>query len=281
MTARSDPRRTKPLTSPGTTPLTARVLDEVCRAMPPDAILVGGQALAFWMLRYRLASDLSLGTQVTSDADLLGNMKDAEALHEMLGGRLVKPAPAQRTALVARLMLPADVDPGLAHVVDVVHKLYDVGGLRKSTNFTARVAQRAVRATLGEDLAITVMHPLDVLISRVNNAAGLLAEKGDHVITQAAWAVDVMRTAFLRSGSREQGDAPARVGAMVREVRGLAHGSAGRTVRRLHGIEVMDAVPEAELVKVMPSLQRQFEAIHRGARTTGRDPVHRRKANPS
>jgi hypothetical protein len=90
-----------------------------------------------------------------------------------------------------------------------------------------------------------------------------------------------MRTAFLRSGSREQGDAPARVGAMVREVRGLAHGSAGRTVRRLHGIEVMDAVPEAELVKTMPSLQRQFEAIHRGARTTGRDPVHRRKANPS
>jgi hypothetical protein len=178
-------------------------------------------------------------------------------------------------------MLPADVDPGLAHVVDVVHKLYDVGGLRKSTNFTARVAQRAVRVALGEDFTITVMHPLDVLISRVNNAAGLLAEKGDHVITQAAWAVDVMRTAFLRFGSRKQGDAPARVGAMVREVRGLARSSAGRTVRRLHGIEVMDAVPEADLVKAMPSLRRQFEAMHRVARPGGRKRADRRKSDPS
>ena len=266
MTVRSDPPRTRPLVLAGEAPVTADVLEDVCRAMPADVVLVGGQALAFWMLRYGLAFGLDHQTQVTSDADLLGKVTDAEALHKLLGGRLIKPAPTERTALVARLMLPANDEPGKEHKVEVIHQLYDVGGLRKSAEFTAHVVQRAVRVRFGRDFSITVMHPLDVLVSRINNAAGLVANKGDHVITQAAWAVDVMSRAFLRYGDPSQADAPGRVGAMIQEVRGLAYSSAGRTVRRLHGIEVMDAVPESELVRLMPQLQGEFEAMHRSAK---------------
>jgi len=86
-----------------------------------------------------------------------------------------------------------------------------------------------VRVKLGGDFAVTVMHPLDVLASRISNAAGLLVEKGDHAITQAVWGVDVIRHAFLRHGYDAQADAPGKVGAMIQ--RGVA---ACPKFRRMH-----------------------------------------------
>ena len=262
MAARSDRPRTQPVVPAGEIPATDTVVGSVLEAMPPGVVLVGGQALAFWMLRFDLALSLPQQAFVTSDIDVLGKVKDAESLHAALGGRLIKPAPEERTALVARLMLPVRGEAGQAYKVEIIHQLYDVGGQRRSTQFTARADRRALTVRLGAGFSVRVLHPLDVLTSRINNAAGLLRQKGEHVITQAAWAVDVMREALLRLAADGESREGGRVGVMIREVYGLAHSSAGRTVRRQHGIEVMDAVPEKRLVILLPSLRKQFDAVH-------------------
>src|SRR5579862_1020410 len=83
----------------------------------------GGQALAFWMLRYSLAFGLVQQTQIAADVAFLGKVTDAEALHRALGGRLIKPVPSERTALVARVMLPAGKGTGKEHKIEVIHQL--------------------------------------------------------------------------------------------------------------------------------------------------------------
>jgi hypothetical protein len=149
--------------------------------------------------------------------------------------------------------------PGKELNVDVLHKLYDSGGLRKSSELTRRVLARALVVQFDEAIEIRVMHPLDVLASRVQNAAGLLDSKGPHVLTQAMWAVKVAREAILRVARSPQ--SAERPGALAQEVLSLAMSSAGRRLYDEHDIDVAASVPIDELETLVPGFRRQAQAI--------------------
>ncbi len=102
---------------------------------------------------------------------------------------------------------------------------------------------------------------MDVLASRVNNAAGLLAEKGEHVLTQARWAIAVARHACCRSATQPTRDE--RPGSAAQEICRLARGAAGRKLFFAHGIEVFDAVPVEELIRIDPGFRMQADAMRR------------------
>lgn len=128
--AHSD-RVTKPQLPSDEAPLSGEDVAHMLGAMPPQMVLVGGQALAFWMDYYRVRP--GAGAEITSDGDVLGTLEDARLLARRLGGKLRVPPPRALTALVAQVRLPLPSD-ALERNIDVLHKLYDLGGLRKSTD---------------------------------------------------------------------------------------------------------------------------------------------------
>jgi hypothetical protein len=256
---------TAPLLPEGEAPLDAGTLDAFLEGMGTDMVLVGGQALAFWMDRYGIQPGKAT---ISNDGDALGVLEYAQRIAQHLRATLLMPDSQALTSLVAQIRIP--VGPrGLVRNIDVLHLLYTVSGLRKSREFTLAVWRESVQMEWKRGHRIRVMHPLHVLDSRVQNAAGLLGEKGPHVLTQAIWAIQVARQSMLRV-LKQPGESE-RLGTMVRQVANLARSRAGRQLQREHGIEVLHAVPVAEIRAKAPAHEPQLLAVERAiaARSAG------------
>ena len=196
----------------------------------------GGQALAFWMQRFGIDSQQAT---ISNDGDVLGKVAKAHDIAQALKAAIVVPDQNTLTSLVAQIRVP--VAGGKVRNIDVLHKLYTVSGLRKSTDFTNRVLARCREVEWSRGKLIRVMHPMDVLESRAQNAAGLLKEEGPHVLTQTRWAIEVAKTAILKvAQARDPGDE--RIGQLIQEVYRLAHSRPGLLLLKEHGIELLEAV---------------------------------------
>ena len=256
---RTEAPRTRPTPGETEAALRSEDLERLLHAMPPTATLVGGQALAFWMARYGLVPVGAAGDAgITSDADLLGSAADARQLALRLQARLVLASGRVMTSLVGQVRMPVQ-GSALERNIDILHKLYDSGGLRKSSDFTGRAITRALLVEFEPGLRLRVLHPLDVLASRVHNAAGLLHDKGPHVLTQARWAIAVAEQALLRAVA--QPTPGQRPGRLAQEVLRLATSAAGKCLYDEHGIEVFDAVPLPELTAADPGFNSQATAM--------------------
>ena len=262
---------TKPVVHVDEASIDDATMDRILACASPAMVLVGGQALAFWMHRYSVGPKAKPGqgfnASVTTDADFLGSIEHARRLSSALGARLIVPDPRAMTALIAQIKLRTV--SGLEHNIDVLHQIYDVGGLRKSIDLTRRAQSRATVAEIAEGRRIRVLHPLDVLASRIQNAAGLVASKGEHVLTQAGWAIKVARIAIERaaSGGDETTDRP---GALAQEVARLALSAAGRAVADRHAIETAEAIPFSVLLEKVDGFAKQRAAILRSLHKQGR-----------
>ncbi|WP_341891427.1 hypothetical protein [Variovorax sp. YR752] len=248
---------TEPVLAEDEAPLDAATLDAFLQDMGTDMVLVGGQALAFWMDRYSVASTAA---SISNDGDALGNLERAQRIAENLRAALLTPERNALTSLVAQIRIPTG-SAGKVRNIDVLHLLFTVSGLRKSREFTQAVWRESVEIEWKPGHHIRVMHPLHVLDSRVQNAVGLLEAKGPHVVTQAIWAVDVAREAIrrvLRQPAENE-----RLGALIRQVHNLARSRAGRQILRQHGIEVLDAVPIEEIRIAAPAHEPQLRSIER------------------
>lgn len=251
---------TKPALAPGDEPLDDRTVDRLLSNMGTDMVLVGGQALAFWMDRFGIAAG---GAAISNDGDALGVAARAHDLALALEAKLMLPPRTARTSLVAQLRLP--VAGGKERNIDVLHKLYTIGGLRKSSDFTKRVVRDSVEVEWRKGRFIRVMDPFDVLESRVQNAVGLRDEKGPHVLTQANWAIDVARSALLRIAASGP-DTKDRLGEKIQRIYALARSQAGRRLWSEHRIELLEAVDIEALRDAAPSCVRQLDAVQRAVR---------------
>jgi hypothetical protein len=162
------------------------------------------------------------------------------------------------TSLIAQIRIRTP--SGKAKNIDILHLLFTVNGLKSSGQFTRQVLRRSINVELMPGVEIRVMHPLDLLESRMHNAAGLVSDKGPHVITQARWAIQVAREAVLRSLASKQGGKD-RVGAMVQFIYKLAHSQAGRRVLKDHGLEVLHSIPTDEIRNAEPVFDLQLAKI--------------------
>jgi hypothetical protein len=250
------PPRTDPKLPPGESPLDPRTLHAFLACMSEDMILVGGQALSFWMQRFHIEAD---GMAISNDGDALGEMHEAMRIAQTLGAHVVVPRPTALTALNAQIRVPT---PG-AHAqrnIDLLHLLYTTSGLAKSHEFTARVRQNAVKIELEPGLVFKVMHPLDVLESRAHNAVGLVDDKGPHVVTQARWGIAVGAEALRRAALAQKFGAE-RLGALVQRLIRLARSSVGRRLLAEHGLDVLEAVDVPFLRQHRPEIVRQLEQV--------------------
>jgi hypothetical protein len=211
-----------------------------------DTVLIGGQSLAFWVAHYGLPVPAFLSF-ISSDADLLGWPDTAKQIAAALGGVDVTPRGSALTALAGQVLIPAG--PHRFRNVDVLHKV--IGFPDEHA-----VRQRSLEVTLGS-VTFRIMHPLDVLQSRVENLKRLPEKQTILGKVQAELAVDVVKRFIqeLLIGQTERSALRA-----ANRACDIAAGSAGLHVFVEYDVDVLKAVP-IEDFKVRAFSQTQWPAV--------------------
>jgi hypothetical protein len=214
-------------------PLTPEDVRQILRICAPRALLVGGQALAFWADHFQVERPTTLVSGVTSDADFIGDSALAKDLGRHLGWRVWIPALDDSTPQTGKVT--QRTKGGGVKQVDF---LSGVAGLT-----TKDLVRRAIEMEIPEIGALRVLHPIDVLDSRIQNLHLLPEKRTEAGIAQARLAVDVAR-AYIR---REVGTRGERVGLKLLErVAEIASDIAAVRVFVLYGIDPLEAVPLAD-----------------------------------
>lgn len=211
-------------------PLSPTDVREILKTCSPDGLLVGGQALAFWADFLEVARPSILSSGVSSDADFIGDAALARRLARALRWKEWVPS----------------MDDATPQTAKVTHRT--AGGGVKQVDFLSGVAgldtrsleRRAAEVEIPEIGRLRVIHPIDVLESRIQNLH-LLAEKRTKTgVAQALLAVDVAR-AFIRHTIAVQGERAALK--LLERILVIAGGTAGLRVHAKFDVEPLNAVP--------------------------------------
>jgi len=211
-------------------PLTPEDVQKILSICSPRGLLVGGQALAFWADHLRVERPANLVSGVTADADFIGDSLLAKDLGKRLGWQTWIPA----------------LDDSTPQTGKVTHRT-KTGGV-KQVDFLSGVvgltskdlARRAVEMEVPDIGLLRVIHPIDVLDSRIQNLHLLPGKRTDAGIAQARLAVDVVRE-FIRQEVASRGE---RVGLKLLErIADIAADIAAVRVFLLYDIDPLQAVP--------------------------------------
>lgn len=197
-------------------------------------VLVGGQALHFWMTYYGIELPPNIPA-ISRDVDFLAesaaNVDDVYWLASVLGGRALIPHERALTALVGQAQ--KDAGPDEVINVDVIFKVF---GAREG------LRDRAVLAEV-DGHAFKVMHQLDLLKSRLDNLYLLAEKQTPNGVMQLDRAVLVAR-AFLADVAKQPAQDAMRPPVLmyIKLVEHLALSDAGRKVAERFGVHVADAI---------------------------------------
>lgn len=214
-----------------------------------QVVLIGGQALNYWCLRYGQRINLGDWLPTSADVDFQGGREEAIACATKLGG-------------IPRLATFDDM-PGHVAVIVVPRREGDdvtIDFLDRPYGFTtARVVFDAaprvpVPAISGGTVMLRIMHPIHCLKSRLHNVIGLPGRYDNpHGLNQLRASVQCARESIVEQ-LEEQKIRPA-IDACKR-VFDLAMHDRGLDVFHLRGIDIFEALP---LHQLLPEL---FHAEH-------------------
>jgi hypothetical protein len=211
-------------------PLTPEDVQKILSICSPRGLLVGGQALAFWADHLQVERPANLVSGVTADADFIGDSLLAKDLGKRLGWQTWIPALDDSTPQTGKVTHRTKTGG-----VKQVDFLSGVVGLT-----TKDLARRAIEMEIPDIGRLRVIHPIDVLDSRIQNLHLLPEKRTDAGIAQARLAVDVARE-FIRQEVATRGE---RVGLKLLErIAEIAADIAAIRVFLLYGIDPLQAVP--------------------------------------
>lgn len=211
-------------------PLDPEEVRKILSICSPTGLLVGGQALAFWADHLQVERPESLVSGVTADADFIGDAALATTLGIHLGWQTWIPSLDDSTPQTGKVT--HRTKSGKVKQVDF---LSGVVGLT-----TKDLARRAIEMDIPDIGRLRVIHPVDVLDSRIQNLHLLPEKRNDAGIAQARLALGVAR-AFI---AREVATRGERVGLKLLErIAEMAIDIAAVRVFLLYGIDPLEAVP--------------------------------------
>jgi hypothetical protein len=216
-------------------PLVKRLLG----AADETEVLVGGQALSVWIVKYGLRPPPDLPV-ITRDTDFLTQSAAATASVEKfaraINGKAIFPRRLDLTALVGQVERSVSDESYIN--VDVI---FQIVGLDP-----AKVLARAVRVELSRSTTFLVMHPFDLLKSRLANLHELREKQNDKGAAQLRLGIEVARSYLREQAARypaaETGAGRSPIQTLVSEVEKLAIDDAGHKVAARWGIHVADAI---------------------------------------
>lgn len=242
--------------------LTADEIERILRVCGPHALLVGGQALATWAVYYGIEPIGELSRVVTMDADFIGSSNTAQELQRSLG----RPWKLRKSTLddfggqVAKVYATVPEEG-----VKQIDFLSGIVGLD-----TDVIRRRAPRLTLQDGTTVQVLHPLDVLESRLRNLDSLPSKRNAIGVAQARLAVSVVR-AFIEHHMDASGD-PRIVRQAIKRIEKLALDTRLSAVAFTYEVDVLAAVPvervayprfhERQWPKTLERLQRKRERFN-------------------
>src|SRR4030081_1071567 len=168
--------------------LTPEDVQKILSICSPRGLLVGGQALAFWADHLQVERPVNLVSGVTADADFIGDSVLAKDLARRLGWQIWIPALDDATPQTGKVT--HRTKSGEVKQVDF---LSGVVGLT-----TKDLVRRAIEMELPDIGHLRVIHPIDVLDSRIQNLHVLPEKRTDIGIAQARLAVSVARAFVAR-----------------------------------------------------------------------------------
>ncbi|HEY0682365.1 MAG TPA: hypothetical protein VGD45_08550 [Steroidobacter sp.] len=213
--------------------LSPEEVDQILRICGELALLVGGQALATWALYYDVEPAGVLARAITMDADFIGGKDVARALQQKLG----EPWKIREGTLDDAGGQVAKVYAAIpSQGVKQIDFLSGIVGLD-----TDRVRARATQLVLEDGSRVHVLHPLDLLESRLANLATLPSKQNAVGVAQARLAIDVVR-AFIESHMAEGGD-PRIVRQVLKRIEKMALDTRLAQAAFKYDIDVLAAVP--------------------------------------
>jgi hypothetical protein len=212
--------------------LTPDEVERILRACGTDALLVGGQALAVWAVHYGIQPVGQLSRTVTMDADFIGTRAVAHALHRSLG----QPWKLRKGTLDD---IGGQVAKVYSKTVDGIKQVDFLSGIVGLD--TDAVRKRAAEITLPDGVSVNVLHPLDVLESRLRNLDSIPAKRNAVGVAQARLAVSVVR-AFIED-FMDGGNDPRKVRQAVKRVERIALDARLAQVALTYDIDVLAAIP--------------------------------------
>jgi len=205
------------------------LFEKIISGLSDSAILVGGQALAFWVDEYDINwQETSLIGSISDDSDFLGSKADVRAIARATSGQLEMASPERITSLVGIVQIGVGNNEFVN--VDVLHKLYNLDA--------EKVRARAPVVTIGNK-TILVMHPLDVLKSRIENLSGLSSKQNIEGVDQASLAIKVARAYIIDLAS----DNASKALKATEEVVSIAKSGAGQRVASKFQLNFLLAIP--------------------------------------
>ena len=212
--------------------LTPDEVERILRACGKGALLVGGQALAVWAVHYGVQPVGQLSRVVTMDADFIGTSALAHALQRSLGQpwKLRKGTLDDVGRQVAKVYLKT------ADGIKQVEFLSGIVGLD-----TDAVRKRAAQITLPDGVSFNVLHPLDVLESRLRNLDSIPAKRNAIGVAQARLAVSVVRV-FIEE-YMGGGNDPRKVRQAVKRVERIVLDKRLAKVALTYDVDVLAAIP--------------------------------------
>lgn len=219
--------------------LTPAEVEQILRICGSRALLVGGQALAAWAIYYGVQRPGELSSSITVDADFVGTSQVARILQKGLGNswRLREGTLDDTGGQVAKVF----TEPSR----EGIKQIDFLSGIVGESLSTQKIEARASTIEYEPGVNVKVLHPLDVLESRLCNLALLPSKRNKIGVAQAQLAVQVVR-AFLLEHLAEGRD-PRVVRQSVKRVARMALDAELANVEFEYGIDVLSAIPVEQI----------------------------------
>lgn len=212
-------------------PISEALLKQVLDSLSSDSVLVGGQALAYWVSYYAVELPSTVIGAISDDADVLGSRRDVLAIAQQTHGRSELQPQGSLSALVGHITIPVTETTFVN--VDVLHRLVGVKA--------DQVRDHASDVDFDE-VRFRVMHPIDVLISRTENLATLADKQNDEGITQLQLAI-MVSAQYIRELVEASDDGQKHAMKVIEKIVAIAKSSAGQKCTRDFGVSFLGACP--------------------------------------
>jgi len=105
-------------------PISKELLQQVLASLTSESVLIGGQALAFWVNHYKVRLPSVLTGAISDDADILGTRDDLKSIALKAKGIAEYEPQHSLSALIGHVTIP--ISEELFVNVDVLHKVIGI-----------------------------------------------------------------------------------------------------------------------------------------------------------